>query len=72
MALSAPTVPGTCSRNITHCCAVERVQEELALQPSPLAPLHNHRRVLGVIGVMHCPNVDDVSKAYAQFEQRCK
>ncbi len=48
------------------------LQEELALQPSPLASLHNHRRVLGVIGVMHCPNVEDITKAYAQFEQRCK
>lgn len=46
--------------------------EELSLQPSPLTPLHNHRRVLGVIGVMHCPSVEDVGKAYAQFEQRCK
>ena len=48
------------------------VQEDVALQPTPLAPLHNHRRVLGVIGVMHCPHVQDVAKAYAQFEQRCK
>lgn len=47
-------------------------QEDLALQPCGLAPLHNHRRVLGVIGVMHCPSVDDVGKAYQQFEQRCK
>jgi hypothetical protein len=47
-------------------------QEEQALEPQPLAPLHSHRRVLGVIGVMHCPNVADVTKAYLQFEQRCK
>ncbi len=48
------------------------MQEELALEASPLAPLHSHRRVLGVIGVMHCPDVQDVTKAYLQFEQRCK
>ena len=47
-------------------------QEEAALQPSPLMPLHNHRRVLGVVGVMHCPSVQDIGKAYQQFEQRCK
>ena len=59
-----------------HPCRPARpgpqAQEDAALQPSPLAPLHNHRRVLGVIGVMHCPHVQDVAKAYAQFEQRCK
>lgn len=48
------------------------LQEELALQPCALTPLHNHRRVLGVIGVMHCPHVGDIAKAYQQFEQRCK
>lgn len=47
-------------------------QEEQALAPAPLAALHAHRRVLGVIGVMHCPSVADISKALAQFEQRCK
>lgn len=47
-------------------------QEELGLEVQPLAPLHNHRRVLGVVGIMHCPNVADISKAYLQFEQRCK
>ena len=47
-------------------------QEELALAPCPLASLHSHRRTLGVIGLMHCPDVKDVARAYAQFEQRCK
>ncbi|GAB4823676.1 hypothetical protein N2152v2_010722 [Parachlorella kessleri] len=46
--------------------------EDVALQPSPLSSLHNHRRVLGVVGIMHCPHVKDITKAYLQFEQRCK
>jgi hypothetical protein len=48
------------------------VQEDVALQPNPLSPLHNHRRILGVVGIMHCPHVKDITKAYLQFEQRCK
>ena len=47
-------------------------QEEAGASPSALAPLYSHRRVLGVIGIMHCPHVADMGQALAQFEQRCK
>lgn len=57
---------------VDHRRHLAPAQEDLALQPSALASLHAHRRVLGVIGIMHCPSVDDIGRAYAQFEQRCK
>lgn len=34
--------------------------------------LHNHKRVLGVIGLMNCPNVDNIAEQYQQFEQQCR
>ena len=48
------------------------LQEDVATKPSPLASLHVHRRVLGVIGILHCPAVRDLEKAYAQFQQTCR
>lgn len=47
-------------------------QEEAALAPSPLAALHSHRKVLGVIGILHCPSTLDLGRACRQFEQSCK
>lgn len=44
----------------------------MATRPSPLASLHVHRRVLGVIGILHCPSAKDFGKAYGQFQQMCK
>jgi hypothetical protein len=43
-----------------------------AARPSPLASLHAHRRVLGVIGVVSCPHAPDVAAAHAEFEARCR
>ena len=44
----------------------------MAIKPSPLASLHVHRRVLGVIGILHCPLAPDLDKAYSQFQQLCR
>lgn len=46
--------------------------EDAATQVSPLAPLHNHRRVLGVLGVISCPHTPDVARRYKEFEQQCR
>ena len=48
------------------------MQEAAALHANPLAALHSHRRVLGVIGIYYCPTVEDMAKAYAAFELQCK
>ena len=47
-------------------------QGDVAIKPSPLASLHVHRRVLGVIGILHCPSAQDLDKAYSQFQQLCR
>ncbi|DBA86334.1 TPA: hypothetical protein ACH3X2_005568 [Trebouxia sp. C0005] len=46
--------------------------EEMATKASPLASLHVHRRVLGVIGILHCPAAKDFEKAYSHFQQLCR
>ncbi|KDD72036.1 hypothetical protein H632_c3968p0, partial [Helicosporidium sp. ATCC 50920] len=48
------------------------LEEEEALTPAPLSPLHSHRAVAGVIGVLHCPSVPDVAREVAQFEKVCR
>ena len=48
------------------------VQEEVATKASPLASLHVHRRVLGVIGILHCPAAKDFEKAYSHFQHLCR
>ena len=47
-------------------------QEEAALHVSPLTALHTHRKVLGVIGVCHCPEHQSLSEAYDKFESKAK
>ena len=47
-------------------------QEEAALHVSPLTALHTHRKVLGVIGVCHCPEHQSLSEAYDKFETKAK
>ncbi|KAL0049175.1 hypothetical protein WJX82_008170 [Trebouxia sp. C0006] len=46
--------------------------EDVATKASPLASLHVHRRVLGVIGILHCPAAKDFEKAYSHFQQLCR
>ena len=52
-----------------QCAAL---QEDTALKPNPLSVLHMHRRILGLIGVLHCPSTPDFARAYAQFEHMCR
>lgn len=44
----------------------------MALQANPLKELHTYRKILGVIGICHCPAVADIRQAYAKFEQACR
>ncbi len=46
--------------------------QEAGAETSPLAPLAAHRRVLGVVGLLYCPAVLDLAKAYAAFEKQCR
>jgi hypothetical protein len=46
--------------------------QEAGTDTSPLAPLLAHRRVLGVVGLLYCPAVSDIAKAYAAFESQCR
>lgn len=46
--------------------------QEAGTETSPLAPLAAHRRVLGVVGLLYCPAVPDLAKAYAAFEKQCR
>lgn len=48
------------------------LSEEEAMVASPLTPLHAHRRILGVIGLLSMPHSSDVSRRYKEFEQRCR
>ena len=48
------------------------MQEEVATQPSLLKELHTYRKVRGVIGICHCPAVQDLDQAYQRFEQNCR
>ena len=52
-----------------QCAAL---QEDTALKPNPLSVLHMHRRILGLIGVLHCPTTPDFARAYAHFEHMCR
>ena len=56
----------------TVCKSAICWQEDVALKASPVAALHMHRRVLGVIGILHCPTARDFDKAVAQFETMCR
>ena len=49
-----------------------RMQADVAVQPSPLKELHTYRKVLGVIGICHCPAVSNLKQAYAKFELACR
>ena len=44
------------------------LQEDAAANRSALAPLHMHRKVLGVIGICHGPACVDMGAAYQQFQ----
>jgi trafficking protein particle complex subunit 9 len=48
------------------------VAPEAARRASPLAALHTYRKILGVIGIVHCPCLPDIRQAYNFFEQLCR
>lgn len=48
------------------------VQVDDAAQRSPLAALHTHRKVLGIIGVCHGPSVSDFNEVFKEFEDSCR
>lgn len=63
----------TCHANFR--CALSVVAgslQEAGTDTSPLAALLAHRRVLGVVGLLYCPAVPDIAKAYAAFEKQCR
>ena len=42
------------------------------MQASPLRELHFYRKVLGIIGICHCPANPNLAQAYATFEAACR
>lgn len=56
----------------TGCMHLKFLSEEAATAPNPLSCLYWHRKVLGVIGICHCPTVTDLVREYAAFEQACR
>ncbi|KAK9802768.1 hypothetical protein WJX73_000202 [Symbiochloris irregularis] len=45
---------------------------DMAMQPSLLKDLHFYRKILGIIGICHCPANSNLPQAYAKFEAACR
>lgn len=79
--LPAQSLSPCCALLPWHCCQYHcrrqasklfNLMQEAGTDTSPLAPLAAHRRVLGVVGLLYCPAVPDIAKAYAAFEKQCR
>ncbi len=48
------------------------LQEADARRRTRIVPLHAQRKVLAVLGILHCPSVKDLAEAYAEFQAAAK
>mmetsp|Transcript_26937 Transcript_26937/g.75892 ORF Transcript_26937/g.75892 Transcript_26937/m.75892 type:complete len:1891 (+) Transcript_26937:162-5834(+) len=60
------------STGALHFKYIQGHEIETAAAMSRRAPLSACHKILGVIGICHCPSHEQISEAYAEFEQKCR